>query len=175
MPVSKNVRKNRKTTNAKQKKRDELARKRNSAPAVISFGISKLNGIMNDIRAIAGMYVTITKGIPNYAETSPEILKGLKKVIPELRYIIEERDRIIKSTAELVERRAADLEYFPYVSAMENMMSKVMGELLPAFAPVMDKVSMLSDDQDQRAEAEAAIGSLKSMKTTNQFAKTLEQ
>ena len=146
MPVSKNKRKN-----AQAKKRQHLARlerqkRLNSAPVVLAQGLKGFDVVLENVRQVSNMYVRVTKAIPDYQETNPDLLPGLAKAIPILKEVIATRDKITEDVKRLHQAGVRDqLEYMDCMQAFEAMTIRLGVDFMDEFMPIFDCLEELGE------------------------------
>lgn len=143
MPVSKNKRKNHASKQRRADKRAERIKKLNSAPVVLSSGLRDFNHMLEQIRRVSNTYVQITKQIPGYQETNPDLQPGLVKAIPILKELNTERDRISDAIKVLHQRQAHEDEYFQLMSDFEALTLRFGSEFMDAYLPMFDSLEAL--------------------------------
>ncbi len=171
MPVSKNKRKNHISAAAREQKKKRRLTRENHALKILGKGLDELNRIRNNIRQMARMYVDVTKQIPGYQETNPEVQIGLTKAIPILKEVNERYDALLLQVKRLAENPpSAQLEYVDEVGEMEALYYLLGHDFMDHFIPVIEAIEKLGErkgiDQEIVADVRQAADAMKPKLTT---------
>lgn len=146
MPVSKNKRKNAAVKNRQHKARQARAKKLNSGPVVLASGLKGFNVVLERIRQVAAMYVRVTKAIPGYQETNPDLLPGLQKAIPILQEVTVTRNRLEVELARMHQAGIRDeMEYLNLMQDFESMTIRLGVDFMDEFMPIFDCLEELGE------------------------------
>lgn len=146
MPVSKNKRKNQKSVNQRSLKNKQRSLRENSALKVLGRGLAEFNKIRDNIRQVARMYVDVTKSIPGYQETDPEVHAGLTEAIPLLKAINLRYDGLTARVAELAKSPLQNqLDYVDEVQELESLYYELGHNFMDHFIPVISALERLGD------------------------------
>lgn len=146
MPVSKNKRKNAQAKKRQHTARVERQKRLNSAPVVLAQGLKGFDVVLENVRQVSTMYVRVTKAIPGYQETNPDLLPGLAKAIPILKEVIATRDKITEEVKRLHQAGVRDqLEYMDCMQAFEAMTIRLGVDFMDEFMPIFDCLEELGE------------------------------
>lgn len=144
MPVSKS----RKTRNKKSTGAERQTQKFKTISEIKS-GIRRFDVVLSGVRFISGKYAEVTKAIPGYSETNPDVLKGLNNAIPSLQRVIATRARILNEVEHI--RKLPNVRehaFFGCYNNLQELLSEFQQIFLPEFVPVVEALETLIDDEE---------------------------